>query len=116
MLSTIKRRRFSVNILDFYQKKESNEKMSMITCYDYTSARILAHTSVDCLLVGDSAAMTMHGFKDTLSATLPLMCWHTAAVNRGANDKFIVSDMPFLSYRKSLSKNVTAAQKLMQAG
>jgi len=105
-----------MNSLDFYRKKQSGEKISMITCYDYTSARILADTSVDCLLVGDSAAMTMHGHKDTLLATLPMMCFHTKAVARGAGDKFIISDMPFLSYRKSLSKNVSAAQSLIQAG
>ncbi len=105
-----------MNSLDFYRKKQSGEKISMITCYDYTSARILADTSVDCLLVGDSVAMTMHGYKDTLLATLPMMCLHTKAVVRGAGDKFIISDMPFLSYRKSLSKNVSAAESLIQAG
>lgn len=88
----------------------------MITCYDYSSARIAAKTTVDCLLVGDSVAMTMHGYKDTLSATLAMMCFHTSAVSRGAGDKFIVSDLPFLSYRKSLSKNVSAAETLIQAG
>lgn len=105
-----------MNVLDFTKKKQAAEKISMITCYDYTSARILAQTSVDCLLVGDSVAMTMHGFRDTLSATIEMMCLHTAAVSRGAGDKFIVSDMPFMSYRKSLSRNVTAAQSLIQAG
>lgn len=105
-----------MNIFDFTKKKQQAEKISMVTCYDYTSARILANTSVDCLLVGDSVAMTMHGFKDTLSATLEMMCFHTSAVSRGAGDKFIVSDLPFLSYRKSRSKNVSAAQALMQAG
>lgn len=105
-----------MNILDFYDKKKAGEKISMITCYDYTSAKILSNTSVDCLLVGDSAAMTMHGFKDTISATIPIMCLHTAAVSRGAGNKFIISDLPFLSYRKSLDKNVSAAESLMQAG
>lgn len=105
-----------MNILDFYKKKANYEKISMITCYDYTSAKILAQSDVDCLLVGDSAAMTMHGYKDTLSASLEMMCFHTAAVARGAQNKFIVSDMPFLTYRKSLSKNMSAAKALMQAG
>ena len=105
-----------MNILDFQKKKLTSNKISMVTCYDYTSARILAQTTIDCLLVGDSAAVTMHGFKDTIAATLPMMCLHTSAVARGAGDKFIVSDLPFLSYRKSLSKNVSAAQALMQAG
>lgn len=105
-----------MKIFDFYHKKERGEKISVMTCYDYTSARIVSSTSVDCVLVGDSVAMTMHGFKDTLSATLEMMCFHTAAVSRGIGNKFIISDLPFLSYRKSLSKNVSAAQVLMQAG
>lgn len=105
-----------MNRLDFYKKKQSNEKITMITCYDYTSARILSQTSIDCLLVGDSAAMTMHGYKDTVAATLPMMALHTAAVSRGASNKFLIADLPFLSYRKSLSRNVSAAQTLMQAG
>lgn len=105
-----------MNILDFHLKKINRHKISMITCYDYTSARILSQTAVDCLLVGDSVAMTMHGYKDTLSATLDMMRLHTAAVSRGAGKKFIVSDMPFLSFRKSLSQSVSAAQELMQAG
>jgi 3-methyl-2-oxobutanoate hydroxymethyltransferase len=114
--SKIKIRQCLMNIFDFYKMKENGNKISMVTCYDYTSARILAETSIDCLLVGDSAAMTMHGFKDTLPATLKMMCYHVAAVSRGAGKKFIIGDMPFLSYRKSLSKNMTAAQTLMQAG
>ncbi|OGT35070.1 MAG: 3-methyl-2-oxobutanoate hydroxymethyltransferase [Gammaproteobacteria bacterium RIFCSPHIGHO2_12_FULL_37_14] len=105
-----------MNIFNFYEMKKNAEKISMVTCYDYTSARILAKTSVNCLLVGDSVAMTMHGYKDTLSATLDMMCFHTKAVSRGAENKFILGDLPFLSYRKSLSKNVSAAQALMQAG
>ncbi len=101
---------------DFYNKKQNHEKITMLTCYDYTSARILADTSVDCLLVGDSVATTLHGFKDTLSATLAMMKLHTAAVRRGAEEMFIISDLPFLSYRGALSDNVAAVHALMQAG
>jgi 3-methyl-2-oxobutanoate hydroxymethyltransferase len=105
-----------MNIFDFTKMKQNGEKITMVTCYDYTSARLLAQTSVDCLLVGDSVAMTMHGYKDTLSATMEMLAFHTQAVSRGAGDKFIIADLPFLSYRKSLSENVSAAQVLMQAG
>ncbi len=105
-----------MNIIDFHNKKQKNEKISMVTCYDYSSARILSQTVVDCLLVGDSVAMTMHGFKDTLSATLEMMALHTAAVSRGAGSKFIISDAPFLACRKSLSDSVAAMQVLMQSG
>ncbi len=77
---------------------------------------MLAKTSIDCLLVGDTVAMTMHGFKDTVSATIEMMALHTAAVSRGAGDKFVIGDLPFLTYRKSLSQSVIAAGILMQAG
>lgn len=105
-----------MNVIDFYTKKKNNEKISMVTCYDYTSARILSETTIDCLLVGDSVSMTIHGFRDTIAATVEMMIAHTLAVSRGTQNKFIVSDLPFLSYRKSLSQNITVAQKLMQAG
>ncbi len=105
-----------MNVFDFGKKKAAGEKITMITCYDYTSARIVDKTGIDCLLVGDSLAMTMHGFESTLPATVDMMALATAAVARGAKDKFIVADLPFLSYRKSLSDNMDAALKLMQAG
>jgi 3-methyl-2-oxobutanoate hydroxymethyltransferase len=105
-----------MKIFDFYDKKQKHEKISMVTCYDYSSARILSQTAVDCLLVGDSVAMTMHGYRDTLSATLDMIALHTAAVSRGAGNKFIVSDAPFLTCRKSLSDSVAAMQALMQSG
>lgn len=105
-----------MNILDFHKKKQANEKITMVTCYDYSSAKLLADSEVECLLVGDSLAMTMHGFQDTLSATLEMMVLHTAAVKRGAGDQFIVADLPFLSYRKSLPETMQAVHALMQAG
>lgn len=106
-----------MNVFDFIKMKANREKITMVTCYDYTSAKILAQTPINCLLVGDSVAMTMHGYQDTISATLEMMCAHTASVTRGAGRaKFIISDMPFMSYRKSMSENVSAAQALMQAG
>lgn len=105
-----------MNILDFQRKKLNNEKITMITCYDYTSARIVAQTQVDCVLVGDSAAITMHGFKHTVSATVDMICAHVAAVSKGIGDKFIIADLPFLSYRKSRNNNMSAAQALMQSG
>lgn len=105
-----------ITICDFRKKKAAKEKITMVTCYDYTSGVILDKTSVDCLLVGDSLAMTMHGLRDTIGATVEMMALHTAAVSRGAKDKFIVGDLPFLSYRSSLDKNIEAVRLLMQAG
>ncbi len=106
----------SMNILQLPERKVRREKIVMVTCYDYTSARILAQADVDMLLVGDSAAMTMHGYDSTLPISIDEMAWHVAAVKRGAPKKFIVGDLPFLSYRRSLSETVEAVDRLMKAG
>jgi 3-methyl-2-oxobutanoate hydroxymethyltransferase len=105
-----------MNVLDFQKMKDEGRKISMVTCYDYSSARAVAESSIDCILVGDSVAMTMHGFSNTLSATTPMMTLHTAAVARGAPSKFIVADLPFLSYRKGLKEAMDSVHELMSAG
>jgi 3-methyl-2-oxobutanoate hydroxymethyltransferase len=88
----------------------------MVTAYDAWSARLLADTPVDCLLVGDSAMMVVHGEKDTLGATPELMVMHTRAVARGAPGKFIVADMPFLAARKGEAHALDCAAMLLRAG
>lgn len=105
-----------MNVLDFQKMKDEGRKISMVTCYDYSSARAVAESNVDCILVGDSLAMTMHGFPNTLAATTAMMAMHTAAVVRGAGSKFIVADMPFLSYRKGLKEAMGTVHDLMSAG
>lgn len=100
----------------FAQKKQSGEKITVITCYDYTSACITAETDVDAILIGDSVAMTMHGEQDTVAATTDIIALHVLAVKKGAPNKFIIADLPFLSYRQGLSEAVRAVQVLMQAG
>lgn len=105
-----------MNILDFKRMKQANEKISMVTCYDYWSASIIQQTDIDCVLVGDSAAMVMHGHETTIPATLDMMAYHTAAVKRGANDKFIIADVPFLAHRKGFNEAMDCVQVLMQAG
>src|SRR6185503_12256471 len=105
-----------MNVLDFQKMKDEGRKISMVTCYDYSSARVVAASNIDCILVGDSVAMTIHGHATTLSATTQMMAVHTAAVAKGAPGKFIIGDMPFLSYRKGLKDAVEAVQELMTAG
>jgi 3-methyl-2-oxobutanoate hydroxymethyltransferase len=105
-----------MNVLDFQKMKDEGRKISMVTCYDYSSARAVGESTVDCILVGDSLAMTMHGHPTTLSATTAMMALHTAAVARGAPSKFIVADLPFLSYRKGLKDAMDSVQELMTAG
>src|SRR6266851_1727640 len=105
-----------MNMLEFQTMKDEGRKISMVTCYDYSSARAVAESSIDCILVGDSLAMTMNGFPNTLSATTPMMALHTAAVTRGAPSKFIAADLPFLSYRKGLKHAMDSVHELMSAG
>src|SRR5215469_1238559 len=88
----------------------------MVTCYDYTFARLLLKSAIDGILVGDSATMVMHGHPTTLSASTELMRLHTEAVARGAAGKFIVADMPFLSFRKGPVAALDTASALMNAG
>jgi 3-methyl-2-oxobutanoate hydroxymethyltransferase len=88
----------------------------MVTCYDYTFARLLSESAIDGILVGDSAGMVMHGHRSTLSVTPDLIRLHTEAVVRGAANKFIVADMPFLSFRKGVGPAMDSAQVLMSAG
>jgi len=88
----------------------------MLTCYDYTSARIAQDSDVDVILVGDSAAMVMHGHATTIPADVDMMCRHIESVARGTTDKFIVGDMPFLSFRKSLDDTLQNVDRMMKAG
>lgn len=105
-----------MKIDDFQSMKNKNKKISIITCYDYWSAKIIADSNVDCILVGDSLAMVMHGHATTIPATIDLMAIHIEAVVRGNKNKFIIADLPFCSYRKGLANTMEAVQKVIQAG
>jgi 3-methyl-2-oxobutanoate hydroxymethyltransferase len=105
-----------VNVLDFRARKERGEKIVVTTCYDYPFARMLSQSDVDALLVGDSVAMVIHGHPSTIPATVDMMALHTAAVARGAGNKFIIADMPFLSFRKGVTSTLDAVDALMKAG
>jgi 3-methyl-2-oxobutanoate hydroxymethyltransferase len=103
-------------ILDFQKKKNSKLKITMMTCYDFTFAKLMNVSQIDSILVGDSLAQVMHGHKTTLTASTNLMALHTKAVCAGAPDKLIVADMPFLSTRKGLKNSMDQVEKLMKAG
>src|SRR5579871_4603977 len=105
-----------MSVTNFLRAKAEGRKLSMITCYDYTFARLLAKSTIDAILVGDSAGMVMHGYASTLGMNVELMRLHTQAVSSGAREKFIIADMPFLSYRKGLPAALDSAQLLMSAG
>ena len=103
------------SIYDFGKAKQKKRKISMVTCYDFWSAKIIDESQVDCILVGDSLAMVMHGYDSTLHATTEMMALHASAVCRGTR-KFVVVDMPFLSYRKGISQAIEHVQILMRTG
>lgn len=105
-----------MNVHTFASRKQDRQKISMVTCYDHWSAKIVNDSEIDCILVGDSLAVVMHGFDSTVHATIEMMELHVAAVARGAPDKFIVADMPFLSCSKGIPAAMEAVQRLMQAG
>ena len=90
--------------------------ISMVTCYDSWSAALIAETDIDCVLVGDSLAMVVYGHDTTLPVDIDTMAAHTAAVHRGMPKKFLIGDMPFLSYRKGLEIAMSNVGKLMNAG
>lgn len=105
-----------MNINDFARKKALHEKISMITCYDYPSACIVNETPIDCVLVGDSVAMAVHGHPTTVMATIEMMILHTEAVCRGIKHPLVISDLPFLAHRSSPSETIHQVKRLMQAG
>lgn len=105
-----------MTIPDFVSKKSKGEKISMITCYDSTFAKLIDRTSVDAVLVGDSASMVMHGQKTTLNISTSMMASHIEDVANGLTKKLLIGDMPFMSYRKSLDANMESVEALMKAG
>src|SRR5688572_19863219 len=105
-----------VTIHTLRQKKSSGEKITMLTCYDATFARLLDDGGIDILLVGDSLGMVVQGNATTLPVTLEEMIYHTRAVARGTQRAQIVGDMPFMSYQTSLEDALRAAGQLMKQG
>ncbi len=104
------------NILELQQAKRNKKKITVVTCYDFSFAQIINDSAIDCVLIGDSAAMVMHGHETTVPITVETMALHTSAVARGAKSKFIISDLPFLSYRKGLTIAMESIGTLMCAG
>ncbi len=105
-----------VRIPDLLRAKTRGPKISMLTAYDATLARILDRAGVDVLLVGDSLGTVVLGHETTIPVTLEAMIHHTRAVARGASRALVVADMPFLSYQVSVSETVRNAGRLMQEG
>ena len=98
------------------EQKKNNDKITMLTAYDYSTAKLIDAAGIKTILVGDSLGMVMLGYEDTLSVTMEDMIHHSAAVARGAKNAFIVTDMPFMSYQTSVYDAVVNAGRLMKEG
>jgi len=105
-----------IRIPDLQRKKKLGQKITMLTAYDATMARLLDRAGVDALLVGDSLGMVILGHDTTIPVTLDAMVHHARAVSRGAERAFVVGDMPFLSWQASRADAVRNAGRLMQEG
>lgn len=103
-------------VITFKNAKKENKKLTMLTAYDYSTAKLIDESGVNAILVGDSLGMVMLGYEDTLSVTMEDMLHHTRAVARGAKNALIVGDMPFMSYQTSVYDAVCNAGRLIKEG
>ena len=100
----------------FREQKAKGEKISMLTAYDYSTAKLMDEAGINGILVGDSLGMVVLGYEDTLPVTMEDMIHHTAAVCRGAKNTLVVGDMPFMSYQVSVEEALYNAGRLMKEG
>ncbi len=103
-------------VLTMKEHKQKGEKITMLTAYDYSTAKIMDEAGIECLLVGDSLGMVMLGYDSTIPVTMEDMIHHTKAVARGAKNALVVADMPFMSYQVSVEDAARNAGRLMQEG
>lgn len=103
-------------VVTFREAKEKGEKLTMLTAYDYSTARLIDEAGVNSILVGDSLGNVILGYEDTISVTMEDMIHHGAAVARGAKNALVVIDMPFMSYQTSVYDAVVNAGRLMKEG
>ncbi|AET58953.1 3-methyl-2-oxobutanoate hydroxymethyltransferase [Paenibacillus terrae HPL-003] len=106
----------ALNILQLKKMKREGLPISMITAYDYPSARLAEEAGIDIILVGDSAGNVLSNYNSTLPVTMEDMVYHTRSVARGAGHTFIVADMPFMTYHGSSEEALMHVRRLMQEG
>jgi 3-methyl-2-oxobutanoate hydroxymethyltransferase len=105
-----------ITILDLQKMKDNGEKITMLTAYDYPTARILDESGVDILLIGDSVGNVMMGFDNTLPVTVDDIIYHTKAVAKARKKALVVADMPFMSYQVSIEEAKINAGRMIQEG
>lgn len=104
------------NTVVTFKEMKNKEKITMLTAYDYSTAKLVDQSGVNGILVGDSLGMVCLGYKDTLSVTVEDIIYHTKAVMRGVENCLVVADMPFMSYQVSVYDAVTNAGRLIKEG
>lgn len=105
-----------VTVPDFLNAREKGRKLTVLTAYDWTMARLLDRAGVDALLVGDSLGMVVQGNPDSLGVTLEEMIYHTRMVARGAQRALVIADMPFMSFQVSPEEALRSAGRLIKEG
>ena len=105
-----------ITVNDFINAKKSGNRITMLTAYDYPTARILDDAGVDSILVGDSLGMVVLGYEDTTKVTMEDMLHHIKAVSRGTKRALLIGDMPFLSYHTGKYESVKNAGRLVGEG
>ncbi|GAA3649531.1 3-methyl-2-oxobutanoate hydroxymethyltransferase [Asaccharospora irregularis] len=103
-------------VVTFKNAKNMNEKLTMLTAYDYSTAKLMDDAGINGILVGDSLGMVCLGYDDTLSVTMEDIIHHTKAVARGVKNSLVVADMPFMSYQTSVYDAVVNAGRLIKEG
>lgn len=98
----------------FLSMKQNGERLTEITSYDYTTAKLVEKAGINAILVGDSLGMTMMGYDTTLPVTMEDMIHHSACVVRACENTMVIMDMPFMSYQASVSEAVRNAGRLMK--
>ena len=104
----------SLNISSFQKMKESNDKITCLTAYDYTSAKMVDNAGVDLILVGDSLGMVINGYDSTIPVTLDEVIYHTKSVKRAVERAFVVADMPFGTYQVNIDDALKNAIRLVK--
>jgi len=105
-----------VSISQIKDMKQKGEKITMLTAYDYTTAKIIDEAGVPLILVGDSLGMVVLGYESTIPVTMEEMLHHTKAVVRGTKQAMVVGDMPFMTYHVSVSDALRNAARFIQEG
>lgn len=104
------------NTVATFRAAKGAEKLTMLTCYDYSMARLMDASGINCLLVGDSLGMVMLGYADTVPVSMEEMIHHCAAVSRGVENALLLCDMPFLSSQCGVAETVHNAGRLLKEG